>query len=76
MNFFGLSSTAVIIVGICAALSTGLLWFHHAAVKGEDQKIALHTAAVISTVQEKKNAIRSHGYSDNLSIKRLQRGTF
>lgn len=72
----GLSPKTQIILGTCVAVSVGLLWFHHAAIKGEDAKIMANTYSTVLTVQEKKDEIRNRPSDDRHTIDRLLRGSF
>lgn len=71
-----LSWTTVFILWLCGAVAVGAAWLHHSGEKSEARKVAVSTAAVVQNVQEKKNEIRNKPSSDDLTIKRLQRGSF
>ena len=75
---FGLSLP--VILASCAAIVTailiGLAVFHHNAVVGEDNKILVNNSVVENNILEKKDALRSIPYTDQLTIKRLLAGTY
>ncbi len=61
---------------IIAAFFSFIAYVHHAGAKSEAQKIQLSTAAIVAKIQGAKDEIRSHGYSDNITARRLRAGTF
>jgi flagellar biosynthesis component FlhA len=71
--FTGLSSTTVMILGICAAVTAWTLWFHHATVKTEDNRIQIVTDRNVFKVQEANREIRNRSYSSGVLLNRLQR---
>lgn len=77
---FGLSLNTIWILTVCAAVSGGLLAWHHSGVisgeNKEDAKIQAVTNATVQQVQKVDNEIRNIPATDKRSIDRLRHGTY
>lgn len=75
-TMMGLSITTWLILAGCAALSLGLLAFHHSVVKNEDNRIIVRTEKHLNQIKGAQDEILNSTPSGHAVAVGMRRGVF